>query len=99
MSLCESRLFRPSGSITIEQAISQVCAFPSPFLGILSVMGMFRQLRPAYRIRSKNLVQPLRVQPRVDPLNTGLYASLPCRHPCESEDSNVWPSAAGSPLA
>jgi len=28
----------------IDQAIAQVCAFPSPFLGILSAMGILHQL-------------------------------------------------------
>jgi hypothetical protein len=29
-----------------NQAISQVCAFPSPFCVLLSEMGIFRQVRP-----------------------------------------------------
>jgi len=50
----------------IDQAIAQVCAFVSPFLGILSAMGIFRQLTirvPDLRLASGNKHDsPLSVQ-------------------------------------
>jgi hypothetical protein len=42
------------------QAISQLCAFYSPKTGILSAMGIYRQLTALFakHPRVKNLIQP-----------------------------------------
>jgi hypothetical protein len=58
-----------------KQAISQACAFRSPFPGILSVMAIFRQTTTSFR------VQRIRVQIRATHMRVRQWdlSALPCR--------------------